>query len=236
MKAKLNIPFFEIGVKNYIYGDDVLNIAKTADAAAKEYNIDVIFIAPYVEIRRVADDTDRLLVFSPYMDITRPGRGIADVLPEAIKAAGAKGVVINHSERPISLSRIKQTIDRANELDLISFVCADTIAEAQAIAHLHPNIINPEPSELIGSGKISDLDFAQKSINAIKDINPDIIIEQAAGISSGEHVYRYIYAGIEGVGASSGIMKAESPHLMVHEMIHNVRKAYDDRMNHTKGN
>ncbi len=93
----------------------------------------------------MAENTDSLIVLAPYMDTLRPGRGMADVLPEAIKAAGAKGVVMNHTERPMSLSAIRKTIDRANELDLLSFGCADSIAEIKAIAQLHPDIINPEP-------------------------------------------------------------------------------------------
>jgi len=235
MKTKIRIPFFEIGVKNYIYGDDVLKLAQAADAASKKYDIDVIFIAPYTEIRRVSENTERLIVLAPYMDTLRPGRGMADVLPEAIKAAGAKGVVVNHCERPMSLSAIKKTIDRAEELDLLTFACADTIEEAKAIAQLHPDIINPEPTELIGTGAVSDMCFVLESIRAIKDVYPDIIVEQAAGISSGRQVYDFITAGAEATGAASGIFNAPYPCEMVDEMICSVRKAYDDKMKNVNG-
>ena len=102
MKPAIRTPYFEIGTKNYIYGDKVLQYAKAADAAAEKYDIDVLFITPAVEIRRVAENTKRLIVLAPYMDILRPGRGMADILPEALKAAGAQGVVINHCEKPMS--------------------------------------------------------------------------------------------------------------------------------------
>ena len=115
MKVKIRTPFFEIGVKNYLYGDQVLDLAKVADAASRKYDIDVLFIAPYTEIRRVTENTEKLIILAPYMDTLRPGRGMADILPEAIKAAGAKGVVVNHSERPMSLSAIKrQSRERMN--------------------------------------------------------------------------------------------------------------------------
>ena len=77
MKTKIRTPFFEVGVKNYIYGDAVLELAKAADRASVKYDIDVIFLAPYVDIRRVAENTEKLLVFAPYMDTLRPGRGMA---------------------------------------------------------------------------------------------------------------------------------------------------------------
>jgi triosephosphate isomerase len=228
MKAKIRTPFFEIGIKNYIYGDNVLDLALAAEAASKKYDIDLLFIAPYTEIRRVAEHTERLIVLAPYMDTLRPGRGMADVLPEAIRAAGAKGVVMNHCERPMTLSSVKRTIDRANELDLLSFACADTIAEAQAIAQLHPDIINPEPTELIGSGNVSDMGYVKKVIEVIKAIYPDILVEQAAGISSGKQVYDFIFAGAEAAGAASGLFKAADPCGMVDEMVCQVRKAYED--------
>ena len=41
MKRKIRTPYFEIGTKNYIYGDTVLEYAKAADAAAEKYDIDV---------------------------------------------------------------------------------------------------------------------------------------------------------------------------------------------------
>jgi triosephosphate isomerase len=228
MKAKIRTPFFEIGIKNYIYGDKVLELALAAEAASKKYDIDLLFITPYTEIRRVTEHTERLIVLAPYMDTLRPGRGMADILPEAIKAAGAKGVVVNHCERPMTLSSIKKTIDRANELDLLSFACADTIAEAQAIAQLHPDIINPEPTELIGSGTVSDMAYVKKVIAVIKAIYPDILVEQAAGISTGKQVYDFIFAGAEAAGAASGIFNAPDPCRMVDEMVGNVRKAYED--------
>ena len=230
MKRQIRTPYFEIGTKNYIYGDTVLEYAKAADAAAEKYDIDVLFICPAVEIRRVVENTKNLIVLAPYMDTLRPGRGMADILPEALKAAGAEGVVVNHCEKPMSLPQIKKTIDRARELDMLVFACADTIAEAKAIAELHPDIINPEPTELIGgSGAgVSDMGYVKESIKVIKAIYPDILVEQAAGITNGKQVYDFIMAGSEAAGAASGIMNAKDPIAMIDEMIAATRKAADD--------
>ena len=211
MKRQIRTPYFEIGTKNYIYGDTVLEYALAADAAAEKYDIDVLFITPAVEIRRVVEQTKHLIVLAPYMDTLRPGRGMADILPEALKAAGAAGVVVNHCEKPMSLPAIKETIQRAHELDMLVFACADTIAEAKAVAQLHPDILNPEPSELIGGAGsgVSSMDFVRESIQAIKSIYPDILVEQAAGITNGQQVYDFIMAGSEAAGAASGIVNAK---------------------------
>ena len=229
MKPKIRTPYFEIGTKNYIYGDTVLEYAKAADRAAEKYDIDVLFITPAVEIRRVVENTKHLIVLAPYMDVLRPGRGMADILPEALKAAGAQGVVINHCEKPMSLPQMKKTIDRARELDFLVFACADTLEEAKAIAQLHPDIINPEPSAIIGGGNgVSPMDYVKDSIRVIKEIYPDILVEQAAGITNGDQVYDFIMAGSEAAGAASGIMNAADPLAMIDEMIAATRRAADD--------
>lgn len=227
-KVKIRVPFFETSVKNYIYGDAVLEFAQAADEAAAKYDVDVLFIAPYTEIRRIREHCPHLIIIAPYMDTLRPGRGMADVLPEALKAAGAQGVVINHCECPMTLTAIKKTIARANELDMLSFVCADTIEEAMALAQLHPDIINPEPTELIGSGQASDMSYVKEAIQAVKSIDKNIMVEQAAGITTAQQIYDFIMAGSEAAGSASGVLKSERPLELLDEMISYVKKARED--------
>lgn len=222
-------PFFEIGPKSYLYGKQVLDLAKAADIAARKYDVNIIFTTPFPDIRMVAEETENIFVFAPHMDPIPVGRGVADILPESVKAAGAVGVMLNHCEKPLTYSVLRQAIKRADELELMTIVCADSITEAKAIALLEPNIIVAEPTDLIGTGKTSSMDYVHASIEAIKSINPEILILQAAGISSGKDVYNVIYAGAEATGSSSGIVKAPDSAAMVDEMIHAVREAWDAR-------
>ena len=103
-------------------------------------------------------------------------------------------------------------------------------AEAQALAHLKPDIINPEPSELIGGsdGKVSDMSYVKDTIDAIRSIDKDIYVEQAAGITNGKQVYDFIMAGSEGAGAASGIVNSKDPIATMEEMIKATRQAADD--------
>ncbi|MBQ5973504.1 MAG: triose-phosphate isomerase, partial [Oscillospiraceae bacterium] len=101
--------------------------------------------------------------------------------------------------------------------------------EAKAIAQLHPDIINPEPSGIIGGGNgVSPMDYVMDSIRVIKAIDPGILVEQAAGITNGRQVYDFIMAGSEAAGAASGIMNAADPVAMIDEMIAATRRAADD--------
>ena len=228
-KRTITPPFYEIGPKNYIYGDDVLDLAIAADKASKKYAVDVIFTTPFMEIRRVAEETKNLFVFAPHMDPLPIGRGLADILPEAVVAAGAVGVMLNHCEKPLTLSVLNKTIERAKSLGLLTIVCADSIQEAAAIAHFSPDIIVAEPTELIGTGQTSSADYVEKSTNAIKSVNPNILVLQSAGIKSGSDVYDIIFSGADATGTSSGVANAPDRAAMADEMIRAVREAWDAR-------
>jgi triosephosphate isomerase len=230
---KVNLPFFEIGPKSYLYGDDILELAIAADKASEKYGVDIIFTTPVVDIRRVRENTKNIHVFAPHMDAIVPGRGLADILPESLVAAGADGVMLNHCEKPVTVAQLKAAIKRADEVGLATIVCADSCAEAAAIAHLEPNIIVAEPTELIGTGKASDKEYVEASTRAVKDVNPEILVLQGAGIKCYDDVYRNIFAGADATGSSSGIVglpTAEARYRMVDDMIRAVREAYDARM------
>ncbi|MDD3155200.1 MAG: triose-phosphate isomerase [Victivallaceae bacterium] len=227
--CKIQAPFFEIGPKSYLYGQDVIDLAKAADAAAVRYGVDIIFTTPVVEIARVKNATSHIHVFAPHMDPLRPGRGLADILPESLKAAGCEGVMLNHCEKPLSLSVLRATILRADEVGLASIVCADSLAEAAMIARLKPNIIVAEPSELIGTGVSIGPEYVNAATRAVKDVDPDILVLTAAGIANGKDVYNTILAGADATGSSSGIAKAPDRAAMVDEMICAVRRAWEER-------
>jgi len=129
-KCSIKAPFFEIGPKSYLYGQDVIDLAIAADAASEKYAVDIIFTTPVVEIARVKAATKRLHVFAPHMDPIYPGRGLADILPESLVAAGAEGVMLNHVEKPVTFEVLDETIKRAEEVGLTTIVCADSMADA----------------------------------------------------------------------------------------------------------
>ncbi len=228
-KNTIRAPFFEIGPKSYLYGQDVIDLAKAADAASEKYGVDIIFTTPVVEIARVKAATKRIHVFAPHMDPLRPGRGLADILPESLVAAGAEGVMLNHCEKPLTLAVLRETIKRADEVGLATIVCADSLAEASMIAMLKPNIIVAEPSELIGTGVSVGPQYVEAATKAVKDIDPEILVLTAAGIANGNDVYNTIIAGADATGSSSGVAKAKDRAAMVDEMISAVRRAWNER-------
>jgi triosephosphate isomerase len=222
-------PFFEIGPKAYLYGKDVLDLALHADKVSAKYHVPIIFDPQYVDIPILARETKHLLIFAQHMDSLEIGRGVGSVLPEAVKAAGAVGVLLNHVEKRLSKAELQRTIRRADEVGLASMVCADDLEDAVAVARMAPNILIAESPNLIGVGKRGEGDKeAIACINeAVWQINPAIRVLHGAGISCGQDVYDIIAAGAQGTGSTSGIITAQDPFAMLEEMIRSVRLAWD---------
>lgn len=229
---KISEPFFEYGPKCYMYGKTLVKMAKGLEKLAKKYKVNVVLDIPDTEIYNVAKNVNSkyVHVYSQHMDSIPVGRGMGRTLPEAVKAAGAVGVMLNHAERKLSIEEIEKAIKRADELGLATMVCADSIEEVKQIAKLAPNIIVAEPTELIGTGKPADKEYVDQVIKVIREINPDVKPFPSAGISKGEDCYNIIKAGSSASGCSSAIAKSENPLKLAEEMISAVRRAYDERV------
>jgi len=225
---KIRAPYFEIGPKCFMWGERMLKLAKKIDEVAGKYDLDVIVTPQYADIRLIAENTENIHVYAQHMDTLRPGRGLGSVLPESIKEAGAVGVMLNHAEKKLTLDQIRESIARADEVGLASIVCADSVEEIRQVALMSPNLIVAEPTELIGTGVASDMGYVRDTIEAVRKINPDIMVLQGAGISGPEDVANVIRAGAQATGCTSGVMKAKDPEAAAEEMLWTLRKTWDE--------
>jgi len=231
MYTEINLkpPIFLMGLKGYLYGKSALEFAKAADSISKKYEVPIIFSPQYVDIPKIVEETENLYIFAQHMDSIEIGRGVGSILPEALKEAGVVGTILNHSERRITLSDISRTIKRADDVDLATFVCADSPQEAAAIAQLNPNIILAEPPELIEAGKpVGKIfkDIISKTITIVKKINPGIIICSGGGIRNADDVKKIIRLGAEATGSTSAILKADDPVKKLEEMIRALKEVW----------
>lgn len=227
--VEIRPPFFEVGPKAYAFGADVVDLAKTADALSDAYGVQIILTPQYVDIPVVAREVRHVLVFAQHMDSLPRGRGQGSVLPEALKAAGAAGVMLNHVERRVSREELARTIRRADEVGLATMVCADDTDDAVDIARLCPNVIIVESPALIGSRSARSSGRASivETDTVIRRVQPDIRILHGAGISSAQDVYDVIAAGAQATGSSSAIFGADDPPSMLEAMVKAVRAAWD---------
>jgi triosephosphate isomerase (TIM) len=222
-------PFFEIGPKAYCWGSELVELARRADALSRALDVRVIITPQYVDIPAVARAVRGVMVFAQHMDALTPGRGVGSVLPEAVKAAGAVGVMLNHVERRLPRPELAETLGRADEVGLATMVCADDVADAVSIAGLSPDVIIVEAPELIAGGvrDESSRDVVAAANAAIWRVDPSIRVLHGAGINSDRDVYDVTAAGAQATGSSSAIFTAPDPAAMLEKMMRSQREAWE---------
>ena len=227
-KAQLRRPFFVCNPKAYLYGQQSLDLAKKCDELAAKYDFDVIFTAQHVDLKTIVENCPHLIVCAQAMEPLKPGRGMGHILPEALAAAGVKATFLNHAENPMTINDLAVTIDRANQLGLLTIVCSNEVADTKAIASLHPDCMVCELNSLIGTGKTADLSYMIATNEIVKSVSQDIKVLQAAGISTGDDVYKAIKSGADATGGTSGIVCAGDPFAKLEEMFEALDRARND--------
>lgn len=215
----LRTPFLVVNPKAYLVGQQVLELALVADELAARFEVDVLFSAQHVDLRQVASATSRLVVAAQHLDPIRPGRGMGHVLPEGLVAAGARAVFLNHAEHPLTLAQLDHSLRRAEEVGLITVVCADSERQCRAVAELGPSVVLCEPTANIGTGSMDSGDYAERTTKAVKAIAPDTLVVQAAGVGSAADVRRLLALGADGSGGTSVIVQAPDQRAMLTELM-----------------
>ena len=140
-KFKLRKPFFVVNPKSYLYGEEIYKLAKKTDELCEKYDFDCLFTAQLIDLPKIIADCPHLVPCAQFMESLKPGRGMGHVLPEALAAAGVKATFLNHAENPMTVHELAATIARANEVGILTVVCADSVEEGKAIAELHPDVM-----------------------------------------------------------------------------------------------
>lgn len=215
----IKAPFFIVNPKSYLYGAEVVKLAKIADRLAQQYHIDCLFTGQLIDLPALKQATQHLIITAQTMDPLEPGRGMGQVLPEGLQNQGVSAVVLNHAEKPLTIAALDWTIKRARTLNLMSIVCADTPEQCRAVAQLHPTMMICEPTSVIGTGTISNDDYIQQTNQAVREVDPQILIMQAAGVSTGADVTHVLQLGADGTGGTSGIIQAPDWQAKLTEMM-----------------
>ncbi|MBS3072454.1 triose-phosphate isomerase [Candidatus Pacearchaeota archaeon] len=192
-----------INLKTYRQGDKARQLVHAIERA----NEKAIVCVQATDLYKVISDT-KLRVFAQHVDPFKAGRNTGYVIPEAIKAQGARGSLLNHSENKISLKQIKETIKLCRKNNLKIIACASSIKEAQDLIPLNPWAIAYEDPNLISTGKpISEYDSENvKKFAELVNIS-EIISLCGAGISNKEDILKAEELGCKGVLISSAIAK-----------------------------
>ena len=201
-----------INFKTYKNGKEAIALAKKIE----KVNRKIIIGVQASDIHEIVRNTS-LEVFAQHVDPYEPGRYTGYTIPEGVKASGAKGTFLNHSEHKLDLKTIELTIMRCRQAGLKTAVFAKNLREARKIESFKPDFLIYEPPELV-AGDISVSNAKPKIIEEIaREIKMKFLV--GAGIKNRKDVLTALKLGASGIAVSSAITKARNPEKVLRELI-----------------
>lgn len=196
---------------------------KTLESVSGQTEVKLIPIVQALDLRMIASQTS-LDVWAQNVDNITYGAHTGHILPEGTRLAGAKGVVLNHSEKKADMNDLSAKHRRARDVGLKTLIFAGNMDELEQVILLKPDFVSYEPWELIGSGDKSVAtekpDIIKKAVDMAKKAGLPLIV--GAGIHTKEDIATSLNLGASGFAVASGIMNAENPR----EVIENLLKGY----------
>ncbi len=224
----LKTPIVIVNFKTYpeATGEAAIKLANLIFEAGERRGVAVAVAPQAVDIALIAGRV-KIPVLAQHIDPIKQGRNTGWITPESVRAAGAVGTLVNHSEHKLSIDVVAAAVSRAKEVGLSTVACAADMAESRKIAAVAPEVIAVEPPELIGTGiSVSKAkpEVVINSVRAIKDLNFRIRVLCGAGITSGDDVAKAMELGAEGVLIASGVICAKDQRAAIDDIIQGIAK------------
>lgn len=207
-------------------GERAVQLAKIIEQVAQDYSASVAVCPQHADIYRVSREVS-IPVLAQHVDPLKPGRNTGWVTPASVKAAGAVGTLINHSEHKIPHDQVKQVVDLCRSKELVTIVCTADVEESKGLAAHSPDFIAVEPPELIGTGipvSKAKPEIVSGSVKAIQEVNSSVQVLCGAGITTGEDVAKAVELGTVGVLVASGIVRAKDQRAAIEDMVRALPK------------
>jgi len=201
-----------VNLKNYpeILGDGSVRLAQAVQRVSDKVRVEAI-VAPPTPMLALVASKSKVQVYSQTVGSKSGDKTTGEILPEAVKAAGASGTILNHSESRRSPSELRTLVPRLAGMGMGVCLCSQTAAEAARLASLEPKYLAIEPPELIGSGiAVSKArpELVERTVTGVRRAGYKGQILCGAGIVSGVDVAKAVELGVDGVLVASSVVKA----------------------------
>ncbi len=213
--------FLIVNFKTYTEatGKNAIKLAKICEKVAKETKTDIRIAVQTADLFSVSQAIS-LKVYTQHVDSYETGAHTGSISVSDIKKEGAKGSLLNHSEKRISLKKIKETIILCKKYKFHLCICVKNPKEAEKLALFSPHMIAVEPPSLIG-GEISitsNPKIILETIKKVKKHSPTTKILVGAGIKNVEDIKKVVTLGANGVLLSSHVVLAKNPEKVLRKL------------------
>lgn len=215
-------PFLIVNLKSYLSREQTLRLGECADSLSLSFETDIFITAQPLHLADLSKAAPDLLVTAQHMDADQNKASMGRVLPETLVEVGAKAVMLNHASHHLALNTLDLAINSAKEYGLLTLVCADSESECRAVAELGPTIVICEPTSHIGTGTMISGDYVARTTAAVKHVNSEILVVQAAGVSCGADIRRLLEQGADGSGGTMAVVGASDWGSILRDMLTSI--------------
>ncbi len=196
-----------INTKNYKTGKPLLKLAKLIE----KYLPKAIIAVPIADIEYIKSKT-KLKVYAQHVDLVKNDKSTGFISAKSVKADGAQGTILNHSEHRLQAPILQKTIVLCKKNKLHIIVCVKDLPTAKLVKSWKPYAIAFEEPSLIATGK-SITTTMPKVIQHFATLlkGSHIIPICGAGISTAEDVRAAYKLGCRGVLIASAIANNKNP-------------------------
>ncbi len=219
----LGSPLFLLNLKVYPghIGAAAERTARLLEELGKASGVAVAVAPATPDLGRVASAV-AIPVLAQHVDRVDAGAHTGFVPPEAVRAAGGWGSLVNHSEHPIPVVDVRDTVRRLAALGLVAVVCARDVAAVRRLARARPPYLAVEPPELIGGDRAVSTtrpDVVSGAVAAARSVAPGTRVLCGAGAHDRRDVRRAIELGSSGVLVASAVTRAADPRAALEELL-----------------
>ena len=215
-------PLIVVNFKTYAtaMGHKAVQLAQAMERASQDH-VRMVAVVSAFDLHAVKLAAPSLEVWSQHLDPVGQGSFTGWLQPENAIERGSQGTIINHAEHKVEIEHVQNLMQQLPEGFPIC-ACAADVDEAHRLADLGPTFIAVEPPELIG-GDISvttaDPAIVSDTVNAVRNINPDVRVLCGAGVKDGKDVKTAVELGAHGVLLASGVTKASDVDAVLADLV-----------------
>lgn len=192
-------------------GRRAVSLAKDCLSVSRTIKVPVIPIVSVADVYRIKKEL-KSEVWVQHIDPKKSDRNTGWVTALSVKLAGAKGVLLNHSEHPLNFKEIVFCIKKAKRNKLKTLICVQGLKMARKVDSLRPDFIALETPKLI-AGKKAMVEFPKEQIKIKRFVK---LLKYSwpivgAGVRDSEDIIKTTQLGAKGVLIASRIVKTRQP-------------------------
>lgn len=203
-------------------GDEAINILAAVKKVTRETSVPIITVAQPTDIYRIKNELG-IEVWAQHVDPIEPGKNTGWICPYAVKAAGATGVLVNHSEHKLDREKIAETLSCARKYGLKTMLIGQTPELVLEFDGYDTDLVSYEKEDLI-AGPVSMIDQQEDVIRSlVTKLKRPLVI--GAGINDGEDARKSKITGAAGILLATYFVTARDPEAKLRELAEGFRNA-----------